>query len=543
MTTDNLWLRAASSRVNRRKLVGGAAFAGLGAASLALVGCGGGSGGSTTPGAESTGNSGSSPAAASGSPTAAASATPAANLKSFKTVPEKGHIGESFAISTGGLPAKTTVEFFWKTAEGDYITQIVPADVKYIDRTFPAKRVSLGKAETDAQGNVTATFVVPEDFGETHDIYAAVDGKDVAKAGYRVLRTVDISPKEGVLGDPITITVKGLGIQSFESTMAVLYDHKYTGFLTGTRNRGTAVFQIRAAGPVGTHLVEVIGASTALPYLNNWQSPTSLIPWEFRSTFNVTADRGAPAETVEWPEASRVATLAADAPRTGQLSAVTANQRAVMEPGVGPILTKSTLKASNLPPNADVDLVWVTAAGSDVSGWDVTGVSLAKARSGADGTLSTAVQIPEGLGGWHSVEVTQGDKILALAPFRVDRSIVGVSPKRVKVGETFQVQIKGLGWTQIDNGIAATYDNSFIGFACGFGTGGDITINMVATGVPGTHLIDLYPMIYQGARGLQGTAKPPWVYMVPFLTALRDYPGLALGYNLPIFRMAVEVTE
>jgi hypothetical protein len=28
---------------------------------------------------------------------------------------------------------------------------------------------------------------------------------------------------------------------------------------------------------------------------------------------------------------------------------------------------------------------------------------------------------------------------------------------------------------------------------------------------------------------------------MPFLTALRDYPGLDLGYNLPIFRLAVEI--
>lgn len=46
MTKDNYWLRATSGRVNRRKFVGGAAFAGLGAASMALVGCGGGNSGS-----------------------------------------------------------------------------------------------------------------------------------------------------------------------------------------------------------------------------------------------------------------------------------------------------------------------------------------------------------------------------------------------------------------------------------------------------------------------------------------------------------------
>ena len=48
-------------------------------------------------------------------------------------------------------------------------------------------------------------------------------------------------------------------------------------------------------------------------------------------------------------------------------------------------------------------------------------------------------------------------------------------------------------------------------------------------------------MFYQGARGLQGTAKPPWLYQMPFLTALKDYPALELGYNLPIFRLAIEI--
>lgn len=43
MGTDNYWLRATSSRVNRRRFLGGAAFTGVGAASMALVGCGGGS--------------------------------------------------------------------------------------------------------------------------------------------------------------------------------------------------------------------------------------------------------------------------------------------------------------------------------------------------------------------------------------------------------------------------------------------------------------------------------------------------------------------
>jgi hypothetical protein len=59
----------------------------------------------------------------------------------------------------------------------------------------------------------------------------------------------------------------------------------------------------------------------------------------------------------------------------------------------------------------------------------------------------------------------------------------------------------------------------------------------VATGGPGTHLLDLYPMIYQGH------GQPPWGYQVSYLTYADDFPGLSLGYKIPAMRLAIEVTE
>lgn len=116
-------------------------------------------------------------------------------------------------------------------------------------------------------------------------------------------------------------------------------------------------------------------------------------------------------------------------------------------------------------------------------------------------------------------------------------SLVAVTPTRVKVGEQFRINIKGGGWTELDNAYTVLYDNSFIGFECAFNSNGDVTINLTASGQPGVHLIDMYPTIYQGH------GKPPWLYDTPQLTALQDHPGLSLGYRLPIFRMAIEVVE
>mgnify|MGYP001610232969 FL=1 len=167
-------------------------------------------------------------------------------------------------------------------------------------------------------------------------------------------------------------------------------------------------------------------------------------------------------------------------------------------------------------------------------------VPIRKATTGPDGSLTAPFQITDDRGGWQAVKVVQGDKTLAEVPFYVDRSIVGVTPQRVKAGDTFTVNIKGAGWTQLDKGVAVTYDNAYIGYACGVTSSGDITMYLVATGEPGIHLIDLYPMIYHDKNDV---TPEFWNYQLPQLTALEDHPGLAVGYRLPIIRLAVEVVK
>lgn len=85
--------------------------------------------------------------------------------------------------------------------------------------------------------------------------------------------------------------------------------------------------------------------------------------------------------------------------------------------------------------------------------------------------------------------------------------------------------------------MSIVYDNSYLGYACGFNSQGDVTLNLVATGAPGTHLVDLYPMIFVGH------GKGPWNYEIPQLTSGRDHPGLQLGYRLPVLRMAIEIVR
>ena len=91
----------------------------------------------------------------------------------------------------------------------------------------------------------------------------------------------------------------------------------------------------------------------------------------------------------------------------------------------------------------------------------------------------------------------------------------------VKEGQPFTIHLKGVGWTQLDNTVGVDYDNSYIGYGCGFNSNGDVLLHLHATGGPGTHLIDLYPMLYSLSPSFANTPYG----MVPVLTYAQDEPG------------------
>ncbi|MBI4188706.1 MAG: cadherin repeat domain-containing protein [Chloroflexi bacterium] len=478
-------------------------------------------------------------------PSSTPSSASLGSLRLLKTSPERGPVGTSITLTGDGLPSGKVAEIIWVTVDGSYKTGETKAGlalgVEYNGRVYVPKRVSLGRATIAGDGKVTATFIAPEDYGELHDIYLAVDGQDVAKGGYRLMRSFIMTPVEGPVGTVITIKVTALGSKAFESTAALRYDNKYTGFISATTTRGTAVFQFRAAGPVGKHYISVDPASHAQPFLNiktGALSTRHLLPFE--QAFTVTKDNGPPSATIDWPDLSRVAKSDGwtHIPSMGQITS-TPGVSASLSPNSGPVLTKTTVKVSGLSPGA-VNLLWVTTRRSDPLAENRTASSdepsVASMTVGQSGSAQTSVTIPEGVGGWHVVKVVQNNKVLAEVPFYVEQSLVTPVPVRVKAGEKFTVWFRGGGWTELDNGAAVTYDNAYIGYACGFAYNGDTPIELVATGGPGTHLIDIYPYIFDGNHG-----DWPWQYNMPQLTYAQDHPGLSLGYKFPAYRIAIEI--
>ncbi len=482
-------------------------------------------------------------------PTSQAPQAPTATqvaLKLLKTQPDTGFIGDGFTMTGDGLPANKEIEFVWVTVDGSFDALAKPDIVEFYEPKFIEKRVSLGRVSTDAEGRAQASFTVPEDFGEIHDIYGVIDGQQVAKGGYRILRQVTIEPAEGSLGTPIVLKIKGLGWKPIEAKMAVRYDNQYTGFVSAITTHGTATAVLRAAGPVGLHIIELSGSgANGGGYLNNQESPYAHVypaTGSFRLTFRVTQDAGAPANVPDWPDVSRVAKLGAGDPVTTSLGGSFVST-ITLDRSSGTVASNVNLRGTKLPASTEFELVWKTVLGHLVlsPGWDreparnLGEVSLGKVSSDKDGAISTSFKVPDGLGSWHVVQLVKDGAPVAEGRFFVERSLVSVSSTRVRVGETVTIEFNGVGWSDIDNGFAVTYDNAYIGYACGFNSRGKITLNLPATGTPGTHLIDLYPMTYLR------TGKVPWHYMMPQLTYGQDHPGLALGFNLAAFRLAIEV--
>jgi hypothetical protein len=268
---------------------------------------------------------------------------------------------------------------------------------------------------------------------------------------------------------------------------------------------------------------------------------------------------------------------------------------AALSPTSGPVGTKTALSVTGLPASStgsvEVDLVSVTGSRVNCTGtcWGYTYTSLGNAVVTANGTLNQSVTIPNNpgvgtLGGNHAIVVIKGamgtdgagnrvpgvgSLVEVQVPFYVKESImpfynkagkllsmgvatandsvalangvggqVGKGTYTFKEGQEFTVSILGVGWTQLDNTLAVDYDNSYVGYGCGFHSNGYMAVHLTATGGPGIHIIDLYPLLYSVSPNLA-----TYYGMVPLLSGNHDDPGLALGYQVPVIHLAIRIVK
>jgi hypothetical protein len=308
-----------------------------------------------------------------------------------------------------------------------------------------------------------------------------------------------------------------------ESTWVVNWDNQELGFVSAAGTRGSAVARFRATGPIGDHIVKLYTGWQGLGYLNYEQSPVAALPrpqFTFHTTPGVTRDV-AYAEPYQ-PQP----TPKTEAPRGASLT---------LAPTQGPVGTRAALKSDGFLPHTRLRLVWETAVGSRVTdaGFTPQDKEIGEIETDANGRIDRVLTIPEDLGGLHGLALRRGDDVVGRTHFVIETSVVDMSPRSGPAGTPVAIHLKGVGWTEYDNIYVATYDNAYMGYACGFNSHGDVVINFIATGDPGAHVIDLYPGIYQGPP-----TEPQQLYRLPQLTYADDHPG----NKIPAIRFTFDVT-
>ncbi len=462
----------------------------------------------------------SSPASSADTPVSAN--TPDTSVQTLTLVYDAPVVGAVVTASAAGLPPGADAELQWATVSGGWVIEDY---YHFRGKQYTDTTSSLGRFPVDQDGRLEAQFTIPEDYGGVHDVMAIVDGRTVAQNGIEVTQSFDLAPTSGPVGTPIELTVKGLGWRTMESTWAVNWDNNQIGWVSAAGTRGSAVARFRAAGPPGDHAIKVYTGYQGQPYLNYEQSPIAHLPrpqFTFRTTPGRASMSAAAAEPYQ-PQPLPAAEIGVAGATLG------------LTPTQGPVGTEARLKATGFPNGASLDLVWQTSVGNRVDGDGFAPQEniLARVTVGSDGVLDVPVSIPDDVGGLHGVALRDGDTTLARTHFVIETSVVGMTPTSGPAGTPVTIHLKGVGWTEYDNIYVATYDNAYMGYACGFNSQGDVVINFTAAGEPGVHLIDLYPGIYQGPP-----TEPQLLYRTPQLTYADDHPG----NTIPALRFAFDVT-
>ena len=432
----------------------------------------------------------------------------------LSVTPTHGPVGTPLAVTGEGLPPDQEFQLVWRTVKGRW--KVTTAE--YHGREYMPVGYRVATVKSSRDGRIAADFVAPDDFGFVHDVVVQQGDHLLTQTAFKLDMTAKLVRDHGPVGTLIAIEIHGIGWRELEGSWVLLYDNRFTGFLSTVTTGGTARFTIPATGRVGLHIVEVLHSDFNSPYRNTQQSPAPDRP-QFKLGFTIT-----PGEPVlPPPPAQQTQRTVRSLPPQGDLVAVPAFS------GVGQPVQ---VAGNGFEAGKTYALNWTTVVGNRMTsaGWEEKSRVIAEAQADASGRVEFRFTTPDDLGGIHTVWVDTGGTRKQGA-FWIAPTAFPIDVARGPVGTTFRVHLKGVGWSETANIYTVVYDNGVSGYACAFNSQGDIEIVMQATGKPGWHFIDLYPAIYKGKE------TRPNNYRLPQLTYADDHPG----EDLPRFRFAFEV--
>jgi len=211
----------------------------------------------------------------------------------------------------------------------------------------------------------------------------------------------------------------------------------------------------------------------------------------------------------------------------------TTGPRISITPVIASVGDNVTVNGLGFAPGAQLPLTWSTRQGSNLLGYKVVNKPLRNVTATAAGAFSFTMKVPPDLGGLHFV-AAGNQTARSNGTLFIQRSAT-LSATQGPQGTQIQVIMHGVGWDFNTNIVAVDYDNSYIGYACGFNSGGNVTVTIVASGAPGIHTIDVYPSIWWGPSNF--ASQQIVEYRYPLLTP-QDHPEL-----MPSFHFTFLMTE
>jgi hypothetical protein len=204
----------------------------------------------------------------------------------------------------------------------------------------------------------------------------------------------------------------------------------------------------------------------------------------------------------------------------------TAGARISIAPDIASVGDNITINGRGFASNAALPLVWTTRQGSNILGYKLVNKPLKNLTASADGSFSFSWKVPPTLGGTHFIaagNLTNNSN----ATLFVQRTAV-ISKTQGPVGTKIQVTLRGVGWDFNTNIATLDYDNGYVGYGCGFNSGGNVTFTLMAVGAPGIHTIDVYPSVWWGPSNF--ASQQVVEYRYPLLTP-QDHPELMPSFH------------
>jgi hypothetical protein len=172
----------------------------------------------------------------------------------LRVVPEHGPVGTPLQVTGESFPPEQEFELVWRTVKGRWKVTIA----EYHGREYTPVAYRIATVKSDKAGRIAARFTAPEDFGFLHDIVVQQGNRLLTQTAFKIDMTVKLAADRGPLGTPIAIEVQGIGWRELEGSWVLLYDNKFTGFMSTVTTGGTARFTIPATGHAGLHIIEVL---------------------------------------------------------------------------------------------------------------------------------------------------------------------------------------------------------------------------------------------------------------------------------------------